>query len=216
MKARNMRMAVTGFTEITVPAMLEFCKLKLLWRIDFMGRGNICPDGKYEGVVYVDYDNVLCYTKKDDSEQRLLKDISYEEMPEFEFDDDASQLLLDEYRTNLVNEMMRRYPSFEEPNQTWLPNHRNGKVILENKLFYIIVEDNEWAEAVELIQKESEYGDVDLSGLQKQHYRHYLDAIQDILLEQFGEVGIYTGPWTSGKITKGESNGSQCGTKGAA
>ena len=41
-------------------------------------------------------------------------------------------------------------------------------------------------------------------------------AIQDILLEQFGEVGIYTGPWTSGKITKGESNGSQCGTKGAA
>lgn len=47
-----------------------------------MGRGNICPDGKYEGVVYVDYDNVLCYTKKDDSEQRLLKDISYEEMPE--------------------------------------------------------------------------------------------------------------------------------------
>lgn len=47
-------------------------------------------------------------------------------------------------------------------------------------------------------------------------YRHYLDAIQDILLEQFGEVGIYTGPWTSGKITKGESNGSQCGTKGAA
>lgn len=181
-----------------------------------MGRGNICPDGKYEGVVYVDYDNVLCYTKKDDSEQRLLKDISYEEMPEFEFDDDASQLLLDEYRTNLVNEMMRRYPSFEEPNQTWMPNHRNGKVILENKLFYIIVEDNEWAEAVELIQKESEYGDVDLSGLQKQHYRHYLDAIQDILLEQFGEVGIYTGPWTSGKITKGESNGSQCGTKGAA
>lgn len=101
-----------------------------------MGRGNICPDGKYEGVVYVDYDNVLCYTKKDDSEQRLLKDISYEEMPEFEFDDDASQLLLDEYRTNLVNEMMRRYQSFEEPNQTWLPNHRNGKVILENKLFY--------------------------------------------------------------------------------
>ena len=209
-------MAVTGFTEITVPAMLESCKLKLFWRIDFMGRGNICPSGKYEGVVYVDYDNVLCYTKKDDSEQRLLKDISYEEMPEFEFDDDASQLLLDEYRTNLVNEMMRRYPSFEEPNQTWLPNHRNGKVILENKLFYIIVEDNEWAEAVELIQKESEYGDVDLSGLQKQHYRHYLDAIQDILLEQFGEVGIYTGPWTSGKITKGESNGSQCGTKGAA
>ena len=68
----------------------------------------------------------------------------------------------------------------------------------------------------ELIQKESEYGDVDLSGLQKQHYRHYLDAIQGILLEQFGEVGIYTGPWTSGKITKGESNGSQCGTKGAA
>ena len=29
-----------------------------------MGRGNICPDGKYEGVVYVDYDNVLCYTKR--------------------------------------------------------------------------------------------------------------------------------------------------------
>ena len=181
-----------------------------------MGRGNVCPDGKYEGVVYVDYDNVLCYTKKDDSEQRLLKDISCEEMSEFEFAEDTSQLLLNEYRANLVTEMMRRYPSFEEPNQAWLSNHRNGKVILENKLFYIIVEDNEWAEAVELIQKESEYGDVDLSGLQKQHYQHYLNAIQNILLERFGEVGTYGGPWTSGKITKGESNDSRCSTKGAA
>ncbi len=181
-----------------------------------MGRGNVRPTGKYEGVVYVDYDNVLYYIKKDGSEQKLLKDISCEELPEFEFDEDTSHLLLDEYRANLANEMMRRYPSFEEPNQPWLPNRKSGKVLLENKLFYVLIEDNEWAEAVELIQKESEYGDVDLSGLQKQHYQHYLKAIQDILLEQFGEVGTYAGPWTSGRITKSESDGSLYDTKKGA
>lgn len=64
-------------------------------------------------------------------------------------------------------------------------------------LFVISVEDNEWSYAVLLLQKQDEY-DNHLLGLQKRHHQKYLTAIKEAILDMYGEVGIYTGPWTSG------------------
>jgi hypothetical protein len=72
---------------------------------------------------------------------------------------------------------------------------------LQNELFYICAEDNEWSTAIELIQKEAELGP-DLSGLQAQHYETYLNGIRDVLLEQFNQIWTYGGPWTSSPIRK--------------
>ena len=73
--------------------------------------------------------------------------------------------------------------------------------ILENELFEIEIEDNQWSYAVKLIQKECWY-DNHLEGLQKKHYENYLNGIKNILLEMFPSIGCYGGAWTHGIIKR--------------
>ena len=84
---------------------------------------------------------------------------------------------------------------------TWLDGTR--RVLLENRLFYICVEDNEWSLAIELIQRDDDYGQ--LAGLQKRHYAHYLECMKKALLSRLPSIGIYTGAWTSRTITREEA-----------
>lgn len=87
----------------------------------------------------------------------------------------------------------------------WVGNER--RVILENELFYICVEDNEWSLAVELVQKDG-YSDCQsawLAGLQKRRYREYLDSMKKALLARLPSIGVRTGPWTHGTITREEA-----------
>ena len=90
---------------------------------------------------------------------------------------------------------MIKYPSFREC-EKWITNSR--KAVLENKLFYIAVEDNEWSVAIMLIQKDTYLGN--MIGMQKQHYQTYLNGIRDILFERFETLGTYSGIWTHGRI----------------
>lgn len=86
-------------------------------------------------------------------------------------------------------------------NGSWGPPSHRG--ILESKLFYIVVEDNEWSLAVELIQKEDSY-DNHLSGLQGRHYLKYLEGMKKCLLERLPSIGIRKGAWISGTISREE------------
>jgi hypothetical protein len=72
---------------------------------------------------------------------------------------------------------------------------------MENQLFEIKIEDNEWSYAVKLLQKEPGY-DYDYTGLQKKHYKNYLNAIKEVLLELFPSIGCYGGAWTHGTIRR--------------
>lgn len=97
-------------------------------------------------------------------------------------------------------ELMRaRFPSFELVDK-WISEDR--KAILENGLFYVVYEDNQWSLAIELIMKEGEYGGEEKVGLQMGLYQKYLKGIEDILLDMHGTVGTYSGAWTSGTITR--------------
>ena len=103
--------------------------------------------------------------------------------------------------------MRKLCPSFQPAanSNVWLGNER--RVILENELFYICVEDNEWSLAVELVQKDG-YSDCQsawLAGLQKRRYREYLDSMKKALLARLPSIGIRTGAWTSGTITREEA-----------
>ena len=60
--------------------------------------------------------------------------------------------------------------------------------------------DNEWSLAVKLLQK----GDGELEGLQRGWFDKYMFAIRKSLLKYLPDIGTYTGPWTSGRITKEE------------
>lgn len=104
-------------------------------------------------------------------------------------------------------ELRKLCPSFQPAanSNVWLGNER--RVILENELFYICVEDNEWSLAVELVQKDG-YSDCEsawMAGLQKRRYRGYLDSMKKALLARLPSIGIRTGAWTSGTITREEA-----------
>lgn len=169
-----------------------------------MGKGNACVSGKAEGLFYVDYDYLLWYTKKgtesdDEPESKLLGEVDYSEIDDWEYDECISQIEQEFFEDMFKEDMKRMFPSFEEvPPRTWVSRYE--RAVLENGLFYIVFEDNQWSLAVKLLQKEDPY--TDLYGLQKKHYERYLDGIAECLFHQFPELGVYGGAWTHGTIKR--------------
>lgn len=151
-----------------------------------MGRGNSCVFGKYEGLYYVDWNNFS--NEYEDGEGNIIVD---EDMRVEEWEEALSQFIFD---------LTKKYPSFSTCEE-WLSN--TEKAVLENSLFYITVEDNEWSMAIKLVQKEqSYYSKGNIVNLQAGLYMKYLNGIRDCLFNQFDELGTYEGAWTSGRIKK--------------
>lgn len=178
-----------------------------------MGRGNVCVTGSYEGLFYIDNDDLRVYRKDgpgtDDCEDRLQRDLDYADItgPDWYLDEVGSSYEEADVLECFCNEMRKLCPSFQPAanSNVWLGNER--RVILENELFYICVEDNEWSLAVELVQKDG-YSDCEsawLAGLQKRRYREYLDSMKKALLARLPSIGVRTGPWTHGTITREEA-----------
>lgn len=175
-----------------------------------MGKGNVSVSGLYEGLFYIDNDDYHVYRQSENlddyPEVRLMRDLSYEELSsgDWLYDDEGTGNELDDIEESFKNDFTRMFPSFHA-SEYWLRNGPYGgfsrRVILESKLFYICMEDNEWSMAIELIQKEDPYDDR-LCGLQSRHYRRYLEGMKTCLLERLPSIGTYSGPWTSGKIVK--------------
>ena len=172
-----------------------------------MGKGNVCTLGKYEGLYYIDNDDIHVYRRDDPTDEEpetcLMRELDYEELT-------GDQWLLDEYGTMeeqedieeaFVDAFTKMFPSFSRPNSDqWLNQTR--RVLLENGLFYICLEDDEWSVAVELIQKEEPWGDAWMENLQKRWYERYLDGIKRCLLDRLPSICIYTGAWTSRVVRK--------------
>lgn len=172
-----------------------------------MGRGNVCTHGKYEGLYFIDRDYIDVYTALSPEEEdcclvKTLGDLSCEEFQSgaWTFDEVASGDAVDQVLEAFMETFQKRFPSFERfAPETW----KGGRqLLLQNGLFLVAVEDNEWSLAVELLQKEDDYRS--LEGLQSRQYQRYLDGMRDALLEQLPSIGTYTCPWTSGTITREE------------
>ena len=164
-----------------------------------MGKGNICVNGKFEGLYYVDKDYIDCYISKETDENgeyfnKLQCEMEYpEDYQNFDYDDILSNFYYNEFIQEFTSKMENKFKSF-------VSTGNDFETIMENSLFEIEVEDNEWSYAVKLIQKESYYEN--LEGLQKKHYQNYLDGIKMILLDLFPSIGCYGGAWTHGTITR--------------
>lgn len=164
-----------------------------------MGKGNVCVFGKYEGLYYVDRDYIDCYisneaNKDGEYENKMLGDMNMEDFQNYEYDSVLSEMYYDDFLQEFTAKMEKKFNSF-------VSTGKDYGTVMENNLFEIEVEDNEWSYAVKLIQKEDDY-DNHLEGLQKKHYQNYLDGIKSILLELFPSIGCYGGAWTHGTITR--------------
>lgn len=181
-----------------------------------MGRGNVSVSGPYEGLYYIDNDDFHVYRRDDpfseERETRLRRDLSYADLTGSEWVYDELSTAEEEHDILdwFVRGFTRMFPSFRRPaDELWIRNGPWGncsrKVILENKLFYIAIEDNEWSLAVELLQKEDPY-DNHLSGLQRRYFKQCIEGIKMCLLERLPSIGIRTSAWTSGSIKRGEAS----------
>lgn len=155
-----------------------------------MGRGNTCVFGEYEGLYYIDWDNFS--DEYEDEYGNVIQD--------YDFQRDEWENSLNEF----ISDFTQRFKSFTKCNE-WID--RCDRAVLENDLFYVVVTDNEWSVAIKLIQKEQGYYDSgNIENLQKKHYKTYLKGIKECLFNQFDELGIYGGAWTSGRIRRSEKN----------
>ena len=181
-----------------------------------MGRGNVCVTGPYEGLYYIDNDNFHVYRDSDDygdyPETRLLQDLEYADISSgpWVFDEWGTAEEQGDIEECFIENFTQMFPSFSSMKDLpdkWVRNGPCGdfsrRVLMESKLFYVCVEDNEWSLAVELIQKEDPYDD-HLIGLQKRHFQKYLDGIKKCLLSRLPRIGTHTGAWTSGTHTAEE------------
>lgn len=181
-----------------------------------MGRGNVCVTGPYEGLYYIDNEDFHVYRRTDDyddyPETRLMGYLDYAELTgdEWIFDEEGTGNEEDDVLECFMEELCKMFPSFKRPaKETWTTEPgfggRSRKLLLENGLFCIYLEDNEWSLAVELVQKEEPWGDVWMENLQKRLYKKYLDGMKKALLNRLPGIGTYTGAWTSGRIKREET-----------
>jgi len=151
-----------------------------------VGRGNTCVFGDYEGLYYIDWDNFS--SEYEDEHGNVIQDYDFQRE---EWENSLYQF---------VTDFTQRFKSFSRCDE-WIS--RDEKAILENKLFYIAITDNEWSMAIKLIQKEQGYYDGgNIENLQAKHYKTYLEGIKECLFSQFEELGTYGGAWTSGRIRR--------------
>lgn len=148
-----------------------------------MGRGNVCVHGEHEGLYYVDFDNYT-YEYEDDYGE-TMRDHSF-----IGDDFDADMEIFSE-------NFIKKFKSFNKEDK-WISN--SERVILENELFYVAVEDNDWSMAVKLLQKDQNH--FNISNLQKKHSESYLKGMREILLTLVEKLGTYGGAWTHGTVTR--------------
>ena len=101
-----------------------------------MGKGNTCVFGDCEGLFYIDWDNFS--NEYEDGHGNIIQD--------YDFQRDEWENSLYEF----ISDFTQKFKSFSKCNE-WIG--RDEKAVLENKLFYITIADNEWSMAVKLSKK---------------------------------------------------------------
>ena len=165
-----------------------------------MGRGNCCVTGEYEGLYYIDNEDFHVYCNDSDEISRFVGELSYDELTggDWLYDEIATYYEYESIIEDFVNAFIRAFPSFHATDKNQI--RRDGCCpLVENKLFLVVTEDNEWSVAVKLLQKNDPYDD-HLVGLQKKHYERYFNGMKNCLLNRLPKIGAYSGPWTHSVI----------------
>ena len=173
-----------------------------------MGRGNVGVFCDYGTQFYVANQDYQMYTRPDAwnlcSECALGRDIDIDESDEWYYDETLTECEWNDIMASFKHKFMARFPSFSECRKnTWLKDNSgsfNRQAVMENRLFYVALEDNEWSVAVELIPKVDDYGGGSLLGLQSRHFAILEEQMKNILLERLPKIHTRCGAWMSGTI----------------
>lgn len=150
--------------------------------------------GLNDTVYYVDYTKMDVYEHKTTHEIVTAADDKYIKHPDnYQYKQDLTQLKFDNFKSAFIKAMQAQFPSLKAVDKTV----RGVHYLLENNMFQIGFEDNDWSVAVELIQKKCKN-----PGLQANLYPSFSTGMRDILITQVGEIHLRTGSWTTDTIDK--------------
>lgn len=152
-----------------------------------------------EGLFYVDYDNIYMYQHKQNPNCMItgieLKDKNPEE---YTFSEELMQLRYETFRKKLAESLCNKFPSMQKAGPDDFQDKRQTKrIITQNELFHVIIEDNTWSLAVELKHKPK--GN---TGLQTQMFPSFLEGLRQALFEQFDTLYVRTSSWSAEPITQ--------------
>ena len=166
-----------------------------------MGRGNTRVADN-EVIYYVDYDNFQTFVQDEDGNDTTERDY------------DMESLLFDDWVLQFQDSAILT-PHFEKEKR-WIGD---GRVLLSNKHFEIVIIDNEWSIGVALIRRDiddyykytyvTEQEEAAYKKEQDDLFDKYNNLLLDALYELVSELRVPNGAWMSSKFErsiKGETN----------
>lgn len=157
------------------------------------GNTNVSLD---DGLFYVPYDAMNAYaSRKDPNDVRKKGEIPSGQEAEYELDVKTSQKNYDEWLERFRKDMSSRYRSLA-PVDRYTSQTRH--VVLESGMFQVVIEDNGWSFAVELISvKKSPH-----PGLQRTHFRSFFKGMRKVLMDSVGTIYARSGSWSVTEVTE--------------
>lgn len=165
-----------------------------------MGRGNVGVNDN-DVIYYVDYDNFKAFVQDEDGNDTDERDYDLESM------------LFDDWVLQFQDSSILK-PHFEKEKR-WIGD---GRVLLSNKHFEIVIIDNEWSIGVALIRRDiddyykytyvTEQEEAAYKKEQDDLFDKYNNLLLDALYEYVTELRVPNGAWMSSKFerNKGEDS----------
>lgn len=147
-----------------------------------------------DGLYYIPYTAVNMYKHKKTSQYLTQSEIPQGEIANYKFDLAKSQAKYDEWLKTFKTKMRKRCPSFQDVD---VYTKRDERIVLENKMFQIVIEDNAWGFAVELLSRP----DCRYKSLQKHSFKTFLKVLCNVLLTTMPVIYIRNGAWSVEPIT---------------
>lgn len=151
-----------------------------------------------EALFYVNYNNIYMFKDKNNP-SKFVKgtEIPSGDEDKYEYDADMTQVMYDGIRKKITDYMTTHFNSMQAVQDEYLNKSKSRRVIARNTLFSVVIEDNVWSIAVELINNPK--GN---AGLQSQMFTSFANGLRNALFEQFDELYVRTGSYTADPITK--------------
>lgn len=148
-----------------------------------------------EAAFYVPYENFYMWSRIGHKELVPTAQLPVDRSG-YKMEHDPSQLNFDVFKHKVVMDLKTKFPSLHETDE-YLNTRKTQHKIAENKLFDIVLEDNDWSVAVELRRKENAN-----EGMQNQTYADFVKGIQTILLDHIERIYTRAGNWDCITLTK--------------
>ena len=164
-----------------------------------MSQGNVNVSLN-DGLYYIHYNSVNVYkSKQNPKDLRTIDQIPSHQRNQFNLDLPLSQANYDAWLEQFRKAMCKRYKSYRIVDKYL---KRTQRIVLENNMFQVIIEDNEWSFAVELIS----IPQCPYKAFQKHLFSQFFKGMREILFTITETIYIRNGSWSAEPFTASDQD----------